>query len=61
VGAAAHIEKGAADSQVVFISAKRCSQPLLNLIKQIREKHNWPIGVIENTQLAALLKLNGQL
>jgi len=46
---------------VIFISAKKCSQPLLNLIKQIREKHNWPIGVIENTQLAALFKLNGQL
>lgn len=46
---------------VVFISAKKCSQPLLNLIKQIREKHNWPIGIIENTQLAALLKLNSQL
>ena len=46
---------------VVFISAKKCSQPLLNLIKQMREKRNWPIGVIENTQLTALLKLNKQL
>lgn len=46
---------------VVFISARRCSQPLLNLVKQMREKYNWPIGVIENKQLAALLKLNGQL
>ncbi len=46
---------------VVFITAKKCSQQLWNLIKQMREKYNWPIGVIEHKQLAALLKLNGQL
>jgi hypothetical protein len=46
---------------VVFVTAKRCSQPLLNDIKQVREKHNWPIAVIEHNELAALLKLNGQL
>lgn len=46
---------------VVFVTAKRCSQPLLNDIKQVREKHNWPIAVIQHNELAALLKLNGQL
>lgn len=46
---------------VVFISAKKCSQPLMNIIKQMREKFNWPIGVLQHSELAALLKLNGYL
>ena len=46
---------------VVFVTAKKCSQPLMNMVKQMREKFNWPIGIIEYTDLAALLKLNGQL
>jgi hypothetical protein len=46
---------------VVFVTAKKCSQPLMNMVKQMREKLNWPMGIIEHTELAALLKLNGQL
>lgn len=46
---------------VVFVTAKKCSEPLMNEIKQMREKFNWSISVLENESLAALLKLNGQL
>lgn len=46
---------------VVFITAKRCSQNLLNEIKRANEKYSFPIEVIENEQLAKLLKINGQL
>lgn len=43
---------------VVFITAKPCSQFLMNYIKQARDRLNWPIGVIEGHELAALLKIN---
>jgi hypothetical protein len=46
---------------VVFITAKSCSQNLLNEIKRANEKYSFAIEVIENEQLAKLLKLNGQL
>jgi hypothetical protein len=46
---------------VVFITAKRCSQNLLNEIKRANEKYSFAIEVIENEQLAKLLKINGQL
>jgi hypothetical protein len=46
---------------VVFVTAKKCSQPLMNSIKQMREKFNWQIGVLQHSELAALLKLNGNL
>lgn len=46
---------------VVFVTAKKCSEPLMNEIKQMKEKFNWSISVLENESLAALLKLNGQL
>lgn len=46
---------------VVFVTAKRCSMPLMNEVKLIRERFNWPVGVIEHRDLAALLKLNNQL
>jgi len=49
------------DPIVVFITAKKCSQPLQNLIKQMCDKYNWSISVIENKELASLLKLNNQL
>lgn len=46
---------------VIFVTAKKCSEPLMNEIKLMKEKFNWSIGVLENESLAALLKLNGQL
>lgn len=46
---------------VVFITAKRCSQNLMAYIKRIEDKLGWPIAVIENEELAKLLKINGQL
>lgn len=46
---------------VVFISAKRCSQNLMNYIKRMRSKLGWNIEVIENEELAKLLKSNDQL
>ena len=46
---------------VIFVTAKKCSEPLMNEIKLMKEKFNWSIGVLEYESLAALLKLNGQL
>ena len=46
---------------VVFISAKKCSQNLLNEIKLATNKYDFAIEVIEDLQLAQLLKLNNQL
>lgn len=43
---------------VVFITVKPCSQLLHNYIKQARDRLGWPIGVIEERDLARLLKLN---
>lgn len=46
---------------VVFVTAKPCSQPLLNYIKTARATQGWPIEVLEHAALAKLLKLNGLL
>jgi len=46
---------------VIFITAKRCSQNLMNYIKRMQDKLGWGIAVIENEELAKLLKINGQL
>lgn len=46
---------------VIFISAKPCSQYLLNYIKVARSTQGWAIEVIENAALAALLKINNVL
>jgi hypothetical protein len=46
---------------VVFITAKPCSQPLMNLIKLSRDRKGWPISVIEHLELAALLRANSLL
>ena len=46
---------------VVFVSAKRASQNLMNYIKQMQSKLGWNIAVIENEELAKLLKQNGLL
>jgi len=46
---------------VVFITAKRCSQNLMNYIKRMEDKLGWGIAVLENEELAKLLKINGQL
>jgi hypothetical protein len=46
---------------VVFITAKPCSQFLMNLIKLSRDRIGWPIAVIEQRDLAGILKLNGLL
>lgn len=46
---------------VIFITAKRCSQNLMNYIKRMQDKLKWDIAVLENEELAKLLKVNGQL
>lgn len=46
---------------VVFVSAKRASQNLMNYIKRMQSKLGWNIAVIENEELAKLLKQNGLL
>jgi len=46
---------------VVFITAKKCSQNLMNEIKRAQDKFNFAIEIIENAQLAKLLKINNQL
>ncbi|OKS89038.1 hypothetical protein [Mucilaginibacter polytrichastri] len=46
---------------VVFITAKSCSQNLMNEIKRAQDKYEFSIEVIENFQLAKLLKFNNQL
>jgi hypothetical protein len=46
---------------VIFITAKKCSQPLINYIKRIQGKYGWPIAIIQADELAKLLKINGFL
>jgi len=46
---------------VVFITAKKCSQNLMNYIKRLQNNFGWPIEVIQEKELAALLKVNNQL
>lgn len=46
---------------VVFITAKRSSQYLMNYIKKMQSKFGWNISVIEHEELAKLLKMNGEL
>ncbi|WP_458411537.1 hypothetical protein ACNQFZ_11760 [Schinkia sp. CFF1] len=46
---------------VIFITAKKCSENLMNYIKKLQDHLGWPIGVIEERQLAALLKTNGKI
>jgi hypothetical protein len=46
---------------VIFVTAKRCSQSLMNYIKRMQDKLGWGIAVLENEELAKLLKANGQL
>ncbi|MGC2836371.1 hypothetical protein ABOD30_00825 [Bacillus subtilis] len=46
---------------VVFVTAKRCSENLMNYIKKLKDTLNWPIEVIEHSTLAALLKRSGEI
>jgi hypothetical protein len=46
---------------VVFVTAKKCSQNLINEIKRGHDKYGFSIEIIEYQQLAKLLKINGQL
>jgi len=46
---------------VIFVTAKRCSQNLMNYIKRMQDKLGWGIAILENEELAKLLKVNGQL
>ena len=46
---------------VIFVTAKKCSEQLMNYIKKIKDKMNWPIEVIEERTLTALLLYNDQL
>lgn len=50
-----------ANSVVVFITARPCSQFLWQDIRQSRGRLGWPITVIEHEALACLLKANGRL
>ena len=46
---------------VIFVTAKKCSEQLMNYIKKMKNKMNWPIEVIEERTLSALLLYNNQL
>ncbi|MCR2043779.1 hypothetical protein [Anaerosalibacter massiliensis] len=46
---------------VVFVTAKKCSENLMNYIKKIKDSLGWPIEVIEENVLAGLLMMNGEL
>ncbi|CAH2213878.1 hypothetical protein [Tepidibacter aestuarii] len=46
---------------VVFVTAKKCSENLMNYIKKIKDSLGWPIEVIEEKVLASLLIMNGEL
>jgi hypothetical protein len=46
---------------VIFITAKKCSENLMNYVKKLQDNLGWPIGVIEEKQLAALLKSNRKI
>jgi hypothetical protein len=46
---------------VLFVTAKKCSENLMNEIKRGRDKFNFSIIVLQEQQLAKLLKLNRQL
>jgi len=46
---------------VVFITAKRCSQNLENYIKRMRDQLGWSIDIIQEAELAKLLKINNLL
>ncbi|MEN6328600.1 MAG: hypothetical protein ABFD18_20630 [Syntrophomonas sp.] len=46
---------------VVFVTAKKCSENLMNYIKKIKDSLGWPIEVIEGNVLAGLLIMNGEL
>lgn len=48
-------------SIVVFITARPCSQFLLQDIRQSKDRMGWPISVIEHETLARLLKANDRL
>jgi hypothetical protein len=50
-----------ANAVVVFVTARPCSQFLLQDIRQSRDRLGWPIAVIEHEALARLLKANGRL
>lgn len=46
---------------VVFISAKPCSEYLINYLKRAKNKFGWEIELLTNIELAKILKYNGQL
>jgi len=46
---------------VLFVTAKRCSENLMNEIKRGKDKFNFSIAVIQEQQLAKLLKINQKL
>lgn len=46
---------------VVFVTAKKCSQNLVNEIKRAYDKYGFCIEILEQVQLAKLLKVNGLL
>jgi hypothetical protein len=50
-----------ANCVVVFVTAKPCSQYLLNYIKVARATQGWAIEVIQHQELAKLFKINGLL
>jgi len=46
---------------VIFITARTCSQNLMNYIRKLQDQFNWPIEVIQERELAGLLKVNALL
>lgn len=46
---------------VLFVTAKKCSENLMNEIKRGKDKFNFSIAVIQEQQLAKLLKINQKL
>lgn len=46
---------------VLFVTAKKCSENLMNEIKRGKDKFNFSIAVIQEHQLAKLLKINQKL
>jgi hypothetical protein len=56
-----HMSFQESQSITVFVTAKRCSQPLLNFIRVANDRFGTKIAVIEADDLVKLLKANGKL
>ena len=41
---------------VIFVTSKKCSQPLSNYIKKLNSLHDFPVGIIEEKNLCKIFK-----